>query len=105
MPWVAEALGLRQDSGSGPVDGQSLPTGHSQLLGWVKWSVGEREWWWGGEEDRKGREDSTTLHGDQCLDILPASLVSWDGTLPACEVGEEALYQESELWEWGQASV
>lgn len=30
-----------QKSGSGPVDGQALPAGHRQLLGWVSLLLGE----------------------------------------------------------------
>lgn len=41
----------------------------------------------------------------EALDICPTSLVSWEGTLPAFEVREEAVYQESEVWEWEQAGV
>lgn len=62
-------------------------------------------WWGEGSNTEKAEKTAQLCMVTKSLDILPAPLVSWDGTLPACEAGEEALYQESELWEWGQASV
>lgn len=41
----------------------------------------------------------------KALDIFPISLVSWEGILPTFEARKEALYQGSELQEWGQAGL
>lgn len=43
----------------------------------------------GRKQDRKAEKTAQLCMVTKSLDILPASLVSWDGTLPACEVGEK----------------
>lgn len=59
----------------------------------------------GGKQAGKNLEDSTTSHGDQSPGHFPTHLVSWEGTLPASEVGKEVLLQESECWKWRQAGL
>lgn len=41
----------------------------------------------------------------KALDIFPTSLGLLGGALPTFEAREEAWYQGSELWEWGQAGL
>lgn len=106
---VAEALGLRPGFRIWP-SRWTVAANWTQSASWVGKMVCGRArmvvgWWGEGSKTEKAEKTAQLCMVTKSLDILPASLVSWDGTLPACEVGEEALYQESELWEWGQASV
>jgi hypothetical protein len=74
-PWASI-----QDSRSGPVDGQAVPTGHSQLLGWVLLLLGEGERGLGvmrsGKQVGKNLKDSMTLHSYQSAGLFPTYMVS-----------------------------